>query len=61
VEFKVSAAAKPKRGFWTALQDLDIKRAWIVSPIEESYPLHGAQVSSIQDFIESPENNDIFL
>ena len=61
VEFKVSAAAKPKRGFWTALQDLDIKRAWIVSPIAESYPLHGAQVSSIQDFIESPENSDIFI
>ncbi|MFC1877591.1 ATP-binding protein [Thermodesulfobacteriota bacterium] len=61
VEFKASAAAKPKRGFWTALKDLNIKRAWIISPIEESYPLHGAQVSSIQDFIEAPENRDIFL
>jgi predicted AAA+ superfamily ATPase len=61
VEFKSSSAAKPRRGFWTALQDLNIKRAWIISPIEESYPLHGAQVSSIQDFIEAPENSDIFL
>ena len=61
VEFKAIAAAKPMRGFWTALQDLNIKRAWIISPIQESYPLHGAQVSSIQDFIEAPENSDIFL
>ena len=61
VEFKVSAAAKPQRGFWTALKDLEIKRSWIIAPIEESYPLHGAQVSSIQDFIEAPENSDIFL
>ena len=61
MEFKVSAAAKPKRGFWTALQDLNIKRAWIISPIEESYPLRGARVSSVQDFIEAPENSDFFL
>ena len=61
VEFKVSAAATPQRGFWTALKDLEIKRSWIIAPVEESYPLHGAQVSSIQDFIEAPENNDIFL
>ncbi len=26
VAFKVSAAAKPQRGFWTALKDLEIKR-----------------------------------
>lgn len=61
VEFKVSAAAKPQRGFWTVLKDLEIRRSWIIAPIKESYPLHGAQVSSIQDFIEAPENSDIFL
>ena len=61
VEFKVSATAKPRRGFWTALKDLNIKRAWIIAPIEDSYPLHGAQVASLPDFLEAPENKDIFL
>lgn len=62
VEFKVSAAATPQRGFWTALKDLEIERSWIIAPLKgESYPIHGAQVASLNTFIKSPDNNDMFL
>lgn len=59
VEVKVSAAAKPQRGFWTALQDLGIDRAWVIAPVKSAYPLHGAQVTSLQGFLEAPENKDL--
>jgi len=61
VEFKVSSAARPSRGFWTALKDLNIERAWIIAPVQESFPLRGARVSSLQDFLNTPDNSDIFL
>ena len=61
VEFKSSSTAKPQRGFWTALQDLDIERAWIVAPIQEGFPLHGARVASLQEFLQSPENTHMLL
>jgi uncharacterized protein len=61
VEFKASAAAKPQPGFWTALKDLAIERAWIIAPLKgEGYPIHGAKVASLNEFIESPENKDLF-
>ncbi len=61
VEFKASAAAKPQRGFWTALKDLNIERAWIIAPLKEGYPLRGAQAVSLNGFLESPENSDFLL
>lgn len=62
IDFKASAAAKPQRGFWTALKDLDIERAWIIAPLKgESYPVHGARVASLNTFIQSPDNEDLFL
>ena len=61
VEFKSSSNAKPQRGFWSALEDLNIKRAWIVTPTTESYPLHQARVTSLCDFLESPENRDFIF
>lgn len=38
-ECKASSAPKPERGFWTAMKDLDIERAWIVAPVKEAYPI----------------------
>ena len=61
VEFKVSAAAKPQRGFWTALRDLGIQRAWVVAPEKSTYPLNGARVASLQGFLAAPENSDMLL
>ncbi|MDP2831771.1 MAG: ATP-binding protein [Pseudomonadota bacterium] len=38
-EAKFSSAPKPTRGFWQALDDLDVERAWVVAPVEAEYPL----------------------
>jgi predicted AAA+ superfamily ATPase len=37
VEFKSSRAPTVTRGFWAALEDLDISEAWIVAPVDEPY------------------------
>ncbi len=39
VEIKFSSAPKPARGFWQALQDLGIERAFVVAPVTRRYPL----------------------
>ncbi len=38
-EMKYSAAPKPAKGFWNAMSDLAIDRAWVIAPVERSYPL----------------------
>jgi len=38
-EAKFSAAPKPTRGFWQAIKDLEVERAWVVAPVENGYPL----------------------
>ncbi len=51
VECKASSAPEVGRGFWNALKDLDITEAWIVAPVDESYPLgDGVTVVPIEDF-----------
>lgn len=39
VEVKFSASPKPTKGFWQALQDLAIERAFVVAPVLQRYPL----------------------
>lgn len=39
VEIKFSSAPKPTKGFWQALQDLQIDRAYVVAPVLRRYPL----------------------
>ena len=39
VEIKFSSAPKPTKGFWQALQDLQIDRAYVVAPVPRRYPL----------------------
>jgi predicted AAA+ superfamily ATPase len=41
VEIKFSSAPKPTKGFWQALQDLQIDRAYVVAPVPRRYPLSG--------------------
>ena len=38
-EAKFSTAPKPTRGFWQALDDLGIKHAWVVAPVDNGYRL----------------------
>lgn len=39
IEVKFSASPKPTKGFWQALQDLAIERAFVVAPVQRRYPL----------------------
>jgi uncharacterized protein len=39
VEVKYSAAPKPGKGFWSALDDLEIERAFVIYPGKTDYPL----------------------
>jgi len=39
VEIKFSAAPKPTKGFWQAVEDLAVDRAYVVAPVERRYPL----------------------
>lgn len=40
VECKASASPRVSKGFWNAMDDLNIPKAWILAPVEESYPIH---------------------
>lgn len=52
-EIKFSTAPKPTRGFWSALQDLQPRRAFVVAPVSSRYPLaDGVEVLPIADLPE---------
>jgi len=39
VEIKLSSAPKLSSGFYSALEDLNVAKAWIVAPVNEPYPV----------------------
>lgn len=48
-EIKFSAAPAVTKGFWTALQDLNVDHAFVVAPVERGYPLaEGVEVVPLQ-------------
>jgi len=48
VECKLSTAPAPARGFWTALEDLGIREAYVVAVVENEYPLReGVRATSL--------------
>ena len=51
VEIKFSSAPKPTKGFWQALQDLQIDRACVIAPVSRRYPLaKGVDVIPLAEF-----------
>jgi hypothetical protein len=47
-EIKFSVAPTPTKGFWAALEDLELECAYVVAPVRESYPLaEGVDVVSV--------------
>ena len=38
-EIKFSSAPKPTKGFWSAMTDLGLERAYVVAPVADAYPL----------------------
>ncbi len=50
IEIKFSSAPKPLKGFWNALQDLQLDAAWVVAPVAHRYPLaEGVDVVPVGD------------
>ncbi len=53
VECKASSAPRVERGFWTALSDLNVQKAWVAAPVSESYPLaKNVMVAPLSDLLE---------
>ncbi len=53
VECKVSSAPEVTKGFYNALDDLQIDEAWIIAPVKESYSIKGnVKVSGLMEFVE---------
>jgi predicted AAA+ superfamily ATPase len=53
VECKLSLAPKTTRGFHQALTDLELTEAWLLAPVEESYPIdRGPRVGNIQHLVD---------
>jgi predicted AAA+ superfamily ATPase len=52
LEFKASRTPQVTRGFWNALDDLNLERAYIIAPVKESYPVHKkVTVTSVHEFL----------
>ncbi|MDX9802180.1 MAG: hypothetical protein RBT69_12690 [Spirochaetia bacterium] len=53
VDFKISTAPKPTRGFWNGIDELEIDESWIICPVEEYYALReSVTVSGLSHFIK---------
>ncbi len=54
IECKVSTAPKVTRGFYSAMEDLDIQEAWVIAPVDEKYPLkENVFVISLPEFLKT--------
>jgi len=51
-ELKSSTVPRVSKGFWSALDDLSPEKAYVVAPVEESYPLkEGVMVVPLQEAV----------
>ena len=52
VECKASSAPTVSKGFWTALKDLRIRKAFVAAPVKSAYPIgKGVRVMPLQELI----------
>ncbi|MBN1798454.1 MAG: ATP-binding protein [Spirochaetales bacterium] len=56
IEFKASSAPRLEQRFWTSLNDLNIKRAWVIAPLDAMYTAKGITFSPLIEFLNHPEN-----
>ena len=38
-EFKFSSSPKPAKGFWQAIEDVKVGRAYVIAPVQAGFPL----------------------
>ncbi|NQT71061.1 MAG: ATP-binding protein [Desulfobacteraceae bacterium] len=51
-ELKSSTVPRVSKGFWNALEDISPDEAYVVAPVEESYPMKGnVMVSPLQEIL----------
>jgi hypothetical protein len=54
IECKSSSAPEVTKGFYNALDDLNIDEAWVIAPVQESYTIkRNVRVSSLHEFIST--------
>ncbi len=51
VEIKLSSAPKLSAAFYNALNDLEVEKAWVVAPVESSFPLKENVMVGSLDFV----------
>ncbi len=52
VECKASSAPAVSRGFWTALEDLHIRKAFVAAPVSQSWPIgKGVRVMPLHELL----------
>lgn len=53
IEFKTSKSPNVSRGFWNAIQDLNIDKAYIIAPIDSPYPYRkNVWIYPLTDFLK---------
>ena len=60
LELKASTAPRIQKGLRIAMEDLGIKQAWIIAPVESAFELHGIRVMSLREFLSCNEIKDFF-
>ena len=54
VEVKASTSAKPSRGFWNAIEDIQADKKYIIAPIKDTYPIqNNVTVTHVSAFLKS--------
>ena len=54
VECKMSSSPKPRRGFWSSIEDIHPTRSWVIAPVTEAYPLRDdVWVAPLAHFLEA--------
>jgi len=51
IEIKLNNAPAISKGFYQTLDDLNLKKGFVITPAADRYPVHRAQVLSLADFI----------
>ena len=60
VECKASSAPEVRKGFWNALKDLEIKEAWVIAPVLETYPIEkNVFVANLESFTRSIQRSGV--
>lgn len=52
LEIKLNNAPTISKGFFQTLTDLKLKKGYVVTPKADAYPVHQAEVTSLNDFME---------